>query len=89
MRLLSFRDKRVICYPYRTAKVAGPYLSFDRCSPEARNIEATLAFNAGVEKDNHVVYAIISEKEVDVAPLFVWCSDEMMRIGTKLIEESW
>lgn len=34
-------------------------------------------------------YAIIPEKEEDGAPLFVWCSDFTMKIGTKLIEGSW
>lgn len=87
--MLDFYGKRVICYPYRTAKVVGAYLRFDRNSREAEMIEDQLAKLAGVSKDNHTTYAIVPEKEEDGAPLFVWCSDSTMKIGTKLIEESW
>lgn len=87
--MLDFKGKRVICYPYRTARVFGAYLNFDRRSDEAKEIENILAKLANVNKDNHVVYGIIPEKEDDGAPLFVWCTDFLMRLGTKLMEESW
>lgn len=90
--LFDFNDglHKVKCYPYRTAQVQGSYIDINRDLTDARVLEGQLAKAAGVNVDNHVVYEIkaLYSKE-DHTPLYVWCSDSFMRIGTKLIEENW
>lgn len=77
-------------HSYRTAMVQGSYIDINRDCADARILEGKLAKAAGVRGDNHVVYEITAtygnEKN---APLYVWCSDSFMRIGTKIVEDNW
>lgn len=79
----------VKCYSYRTAQVQGSYIDINRDLTDARILEGKLAKAAGVNIDNHVVYEIKATYGKECAPLYVWCSDSFMRIGTRLIEENW
>lgn len=51
----------VKCYGYRTARVFGARLTFDRSDIHMVKLENALADMAGVSKDNHVVYSIADE----------------------------
>lgn len=80
----------VKCYGYRTARVFGARLTFDRSDIHMVKLENALADRAGVSKDNHVVYSIADEmSSLMGTPMYVWCTDNHILIGTKIIEESW
>lgn len=75
-------DAKVEFHPYRTRRVFGTYIDLDRRSPEAEEIEALLIKKSGRSYgDNHCCYTVQSPDE---APLYVWCSDDMLRIGTRI-----
>lgn len=76
----------VTCHPYRTAQVVDSLFAIDRFTDEARAFEEKLAKKAGVNRDNHVVYAIKDRKNNE---LYIQCSSEMMRIGHKILIENW
>lgn len=86
--MINMNRNKVICYPQPSARVSGAFLNLNRYTSAGISLEESLAILAGVKKDNHVVYAIVPEKEGCYAPLYVWCTDSLIRIGTEFIEGS-
>lgn len=80
---LNFQFKhKVVCHPYRTARVTNWSIEIDRDSDVGIDLENSLAKAAEVKTDNHVVYSINDE-------MHIWCTDGKILIGTKISKEMW
>lgn len=77
----------VTAYPYRTAKVWGTFLRFDRRAEGMYEIEEQLAAMAGMSHpDNHICYRI---QTAGYPELYIMCSDDMLKVGTAIEEKYW
>ena len=76
----------VHCYGYRTAHIRNIFMTLDRYSDTGREIEKTLCEEAGVERDNHVTYAI---KNRNGTVIYIACSDRYIHIGTEIDIGRW
>lgn len=74
---------RVTFYPYRTARVFDEMFDADRNS--MRPLEYMLAIKAGVNPDNHTVY----EVHYGSITFYIFCSDNLFRIGETINKKSW
>lgn len=74
----------VVYYPYRSARV---FNGIDLPRKKFEVLEMALTETVG-RADNHVVYKIESYAAGDGNPIYIWCTDSLMRIGTTLKEEN-
>lgn len=88
MREFQIGDRATVTFhPYRTIRVFGTYIDIDRDSDIGKKLEEDLIQKSGrTYGDNHCGFTIQEENE---APLYVWITDDLIRIGTKLLKESW
>lgn len=74
---------KVTFYPYRTALVLDEIFDADRDS--MCPLEYILAVKAGVNPDNHTVY----ELHKGCQTFYIFCSDQLFRIGKTIKKERW
>lgn len=70
-------------YSCRKARVSDGIFDAERKS--MRPLEYMLAIKAGVCPDNHIVYEVHN----DCDTFYVWCTDDVCRVGKKLVEGSY
>lgn len=76
-------------YPYRSAMVTGNYIRISRNSDVGKEIEKALAKCVSRDYcDNHTCYAI-TNSYTDRAPVYIMCTDDVIRIGSELLEKKW
>jgi len=80
---------KVSVHPYRTARVLGPCIDLNRTDHQGEMIENTLCKLAECSPDNHVVYEVSSVFGDNQKPLYVWCTDDLIRIGSNVLIENW
>ncbi len=74
---------KVTFHHYRTARVIDEIFDADRDS--MCPLEYILAIKAGVNPDNHTVYEVYNGCQT----FYIWCTDNLLRVGKTIVKESW
>ena len=81
--LATYHYSKVTFHHYRTARVIDEIFDADRDS--MCPLEYILAIKAGVNPDNHTVYEAYNGCQT----FYIWCTDNLLRVGKTIVKESW